>query len=122
MPTGEDDLKGLRILVVEDEFYLADDVAQALASQGAQVVGPVASVAEAEAALARGGIDRAVIDMNLKGEMAHSIADRLEEAGIPFIITTGYSSGSLPERLQDKPRLEKPFDPTALTRLIAGRE
>ncbi|MDQ4086906.1 MAG: response regulator [Pseudomonadota bacterium] len=123
MATAGNGLSGLRVLVVEDEFYLADDIAQALTTAGARVVGPVGSFEEAAAAVAKGGIDRAVLDMNLKGEMAFPIADRLEEAGIPFVITTGYSSASLPDRLRDKPRLEKPFDPEALTqKLLPGRE
>ena len=117
---GQKDLRGIRVLVVEDEYYLADDVAQTLRARGAEVVGPVGTLEEASCALEEHRIDKAVLDMNLRGEMAFAIADRLEEAGVPFIIATGYSEETLPERLRGKPRLEKPFDPEALADLIAG--
>jgi DNA-binding response OmpR family regulator len=103
------ELKNRRILIVEDEYYLADDLARALASCGAVVVGPVGSLAEAQA-LADENIDCAILDMNLRGDMAYPIADRLDEAGIPYLIATGYNSASLPDRFKGLPRVEKPFD------------
>lgn len=103
-------LIGRRILIVEDEYYLADDLAAALRRAGAQVLGPAGTVEEADEAVRRGGFDCAVLDMNLRGDMAFPIADRLREAGIPFLIATGYNSASLPERFAGVPRVEKPLD------------
>ncbi len=122
MACGADqkDLAGLRVLIVEDEYYLADDLANTLRSRGADVVGPVGTLEDAIRALETENLDKAVLDMNLRGEMAFEIADRLEAARVPFVIATGYSADSLPERLRDKPRLEKPFDPDRLAALIAG--
>lgn len=54
-------------------------------------------------------IDRAVLDVNLNGEMSFAIADRLDAAAIPYVIATGYSAEFLPERFRRKPRLAKPF-------------
>ena len=54
-------------------------------------------------------IDRAVLDMDLDGEMCFAVADRLDAAGIPYVIASGCSAESLPERLRGKPRLGKPF-------------
>jgi DNA-binding response OmpR family regulator len=108
----------MRILIVEDEYYLAADLADALAARGAEVVGPVATLAEATRAIAQSPPDRAVLDVNLRGEMSFPIADRLEAAGIPYVIATGYSQGSLPERFRDKPRLEKPFRPERLAEML----
>ena len=106
----KEQLKSLRILVVEDEYYLADDLAAALSERGAAVLGPVGTLEEAEEFLAERGFDVAVLDMNLRGDMAYPLADRLKEAGIPFVLTTGYESGSLPARFADAPRVEKPFN------------
>lgn len=119
-------LRGARILIVEDEFYLADDLASALKEAGAEVLGPAATLEEARAFVEDGGFDCAILDMNLRGDMAFPIADRLQEAGIPFLIATGYNSASLPERFAAVPRVEKPSDTRnvieALPGLLDGRE
>ena len=107
---GENGFSGKRILIVEDEYYLANDLAQMLTDGGAEVVGPAASLSEAERLVAQGGLDCAILDMNLRGEMSFPIADRLNAAGIPFLIATGYNSASLPERFATQPRIEKPFE------------
>ena len=104
-------LEGARILIVEDEYYLAEDLAAALKQRGAEVLGPVGTVDEASDMVAAGAFDCAILDMNLRGDMAFPVADRLEEAGIPFVIATGYNSASLPARFGAIPRVEKPFDP-----------
>lgn len=78
------------------------------------------TLAEALAAIDAGEVDRAVLDINLKGEMSFPIADRLDAEGIPYVITTGYSAETLPERFRDKPRLEKPFRPERLAELIGA--
>ena len=104
----------MRVLIVEDEYYLADDLARALEAGGHEVLGPVGTVEEAEQAVAEDGFDVAIIDMNLHGDNAFPVADRLKERGIPFVIATGYSSASLPERFADAPRIEKPFGAEAV--------
>lgn len=117
-------LNGRTVLVVEDAYYLANDLASALEAAGARVVGPVATVQEAEAKMAEGGLDGAVIDMNLRGSSGAPIAARLARSGTPFLLTTGYGSGSLPEGCENLPVLQKPFDTARaverLSDLIAG--
>ena len=117
-------LRGARILIVEDEYYLADDLASALRSAGAEIVGPAGTLEEAQAFVEGDGFDCAVVDMNLRGDMAFPIADQLREAGIPFLIATGYNSASLPARFDDVPRVEKPSDTRkvieAIPALLAG--
>jgi DNA-binding NtrC family response regulator len=116
---GPEDLHGVRILIVEDEAYLAADLAEALRVRGAIVIGPAATLDEAFRAVESHWIDRAVLDVNLDGEMSFPIADRLEAAGIPYVIATGYGAEALPERFRSKPRLEKPYRPQALAVLMA---
>jgi DNA-binding NtrC family response regulator len=123
--SGSTGLDGARILIVEDEYYLAEDLADALKGAGAEVVGPVGSLRQAEAPLGSGDLDGALIDMNLRGEPAFALAERLQAAGVPFVIVSGYSREALPASLAKVPRLEKPVDSaqavTALARLLAGR-
>lgn len=111
-------LSGKRILLVEDEYYIADDVRRTLNAAGAEVVGPFASVAKANEALDEGDFDCAVIDLNLHGEGAAPIADRLIDEGRSFAIATGYGSRAVPDRFQKVPRIEKPFSPPALLKLM----
>lgn len=51
--TSRASLQGVRVLVVEDEYFIADDLRNALAAQGAAVVGPAPSVHRASELLAR---------------------------------------------------------------------
>ncbi|MBE7184975.1 MAG: response regulator [Methylobacterium mesophilicum] len=107
-------LSGKRVLVVEDEFFLADDLAQALEKAGAEVVGPVPTLDEAMGMIESQPIDLAVIDINLQGEASFRVADALSDRGISFVFATGYDGDSIPPRHADVPRWEKPFDTATL--------
>jgi CheY-like chemotaxis protein len=113
-------LIGTRILVVEDEYYLAADLSRALEDEGAVVIGPVGNLPEAQESVAAGGFDCAVVDLNLRGSVAHRIAEELGDRGVPFLIATGYDRASLPESLQHVPRVEKPFAPAEVVDRIAN--
>lgn len=108
------------MLVVEDEYYLADDARSVLCDEGAEVRGPVATVAEASALIEDGtSIEAVLLDVNLRGEMAFEVADALQARNIPFAFVTGYDRAALPERFATVPRLGKPVDPAQLVKLFA---
>ena len=113
-------LSGTKVLIVEDEYYLADDLSRSLATAGAQVLGPVGTLEDAEARVGEGGFDVAIVDMHLRGDFAYSVAERLGVIGVPFILTTGYYQGSLPDGLKDVPRVEKPFAPDEVVGLLSS--
>ena len=121
-PDIADRLSGMRVLVVEDEYYIADDLRRSLKGAGAEIIGPVGSLALAEAALEKGEFDCALLDLNLHGENAARIADELKVMGVPFAIATGYGSGAVPSRHSDVPRLEKPFNPAEVVELVSRWE
>ena len=107
----ENGLSGRRVLVVEDEYFLADEIDRALRAAGAAVLGPVPSVEAALGLMQTGELpDIATIDINLGGEMAYPVADELLARGVPFLFTTGYDQTSLPERHAAVRRLEKPVE------------
>ncbi|MCW6534054.1 response regulator [Sphingomonas lycopersici] len=109
-------LQGCRILIVEDEFLLADDLAHVLDDAGATVLGPVPSVRDAlELIAGEKAIDFAVLDVNLHGDMVFPVADALVARSVPFVFAIGYDEWSLPERFFTVPRLEKPFRPERLS-------
>lgn len=113
-------LKGRRVLVVEDEYFIANDIANTLQALGAQVVGPVADQDSALRLIGEGRVDFAVLDIKLGGEMAFAAARRAIADGIPFIFATGYEPGALPMDLQSIPFWTKPFDVDALASALAA--
>jgi CheY-like chemotaxis protein len=114
-------LAGSRVLIVEDEYFLADDARSILSDVGAEVLGPVASVSAARDFIESGaGIDGVLLDVNLRGEMAFEIAERLQTRAIPFAFVTGYDRMALPDRFADVPRLEKPVRPEQLLEMFGN--
>jgi CheY-like chemotaxis protein len=112
----EPSLNGRRVLVVEDEYFVADDIARALEKLGAVVVGPLASRDEALALFAsQTPVD---VDINLRGEAIYPLADALRGRGVPFVFTTGYDEASVPEAYRSIPRWEKPFDADKLVEAL----
>jgi DNA-binding response OmpR family regulator len=108
-------LAGRRILIVEDEFFLADDLKQILREQHVHVLGPVPTMSEALRVMNDSDpIDGAVLDVNLGGKPVFPISAALMERNIPFLFTTGYGSAQIPAMFSGAPRLEKPFIPSAL--------
>jgi DNA-binding response OmpR family regulator len=105
-----------RILLVEDEALVAMLAEDTLLDSGFEVLGPYLTVADALAAVARGGFDAAVLDMNLGGASGGPVADSLEAAGVPFLVVTGYGPAGLPARHRAARLLTKPYEPSALVR------
>jgi CheY-like chemotaxis protein len=103
-------LEGLRILVVEDNFLLAETLRMFLDDCGSIVVGPVGRVAAALAA-ADATLDGALLDINLAGEYCFPIAEKLRALKVPFVFVTGYDGEYvIPPEFRNVLRLSKPFD------------
>jgi len=101
-------LSDSRILLVEDEFLLATDLAQSLSEWGAEVLGPVASLAEAQQMLAGEPVDCAIVDIDLQGEMAFPLLNALRDEGVPTLVISGHPLDILPEEHRDVSFLAKP--------------
>ena len=107
--TDDRRLAARRVLVVEDDFYLAMDTEDWLRRAGADVLGPVPDERGAADLLKVGGVDCAVLDINLGRGPSFEIAAWLQKAQIPFVLATGYDAAAVPRAFGDVPRLEKPF-------------
>lgn len=115
-------LGGLRVLVVEDEFLLADELRCDLEAMGAQVIGPVGHLDRALALVrSETAIDAAVLDLNIAGSEVFPLADLLADRGVPMVFATGYATLALPERFAGVPTCDKPVAQAHLLRqLIAA--
>lgn len=100
---------GKRVLVVEDNYLIAAELADHLAAANAIVVGPCATLADAEKLAVRS--DLAVLDVDLKGEMVFPLADRLRDLDVPYVFFTGYDRGLLPARFAKVGCITKPLSP-----------
>jgi CheY-like chemotaxis protein len=98
-PGALDDLRGVRILVVEDSWQLGMAMKRLLQVLGADVAGPAATGVEAERLLAEQVPDLALVDFNLRdGELANGLIDRLQDRGVKVVVITGYAVFQVPPR------------------------
>ncbi|MEA1084528.1 MAG: response regulator [Sphingomonas sp.] len=99
-----------QILIVEDEPLIAMMLEDFLEVLDKTSAGTVDTVAGALARVADGGIDAAILDVNLRGgEKSTPIAEALAARDIPFIFATGGSDDSVDAQFRDRPVLQKPF-------------
>lgn len=109
-----------RILVVEDEFLIAEDIASILEVLGYQVVGPAPTVPAALGLIAREKLDLALLDVNLGRTTSAPIAAELFKRHLPFIVVTGYGDLQIDDALlQAAPRIRKPFRPADFADALA---
>ncbi len=109
------------ILIVEDEPLIAMMLEDFLEILDKTPIGPADNVAEAVALIGRGGIDAAILDVNLRnGETSWAIADALAEAGVPFVFASGGSDETMIDRFRDRPVLPKPFTMTGVEAALAA--
>ena len=111
-------LDGMRVLVVEDDYFIADEICSALRAHGAEVIGPSPDVEHGRRLARSEAIDCAVLDINLHGDLAFSLASELRERGTPAIFATGYDHSVLPEEFSGVVRLEKPVNLRALLQAV----
>ncbi|MBP1297521.1 response regulator [Bradyrhizobium elkanii] len=114
-------LTGRRVLIVEDEYFLADDMRSALRALGADIAGPAGDIDDALRILHDGGvIDGAVLDVNIRKQMIYPVARELQARGVPIVFTSGYDKIVLGTEFAGVPLWEKPFDQRAMAHGLAG--
>jgi DNA-binding NtrC family response regulator len=111
-------LNGARILVLEDDYYLATDLETALEDAGAHVIGPFADAVAAAEALAADPPDCALIDLNLGEGICLDVPRELVRRSIPFAFVTGYDRTAIPEEFANTVRVEKPVAAQQAARMI----
>lgn len=102
-------LKGLRVLVVEDQAPIALQLEDMLVESECEVVGPASRVGQALRLLSDNTVDAAVLDLNVAGELVYPVADALEARGLPYVFATGYDPSDVADRYGHHRVLQKPF-------------
>ncbi len=112
---------GLRVLIVEDMWIVAEALAMALEDMGCYVLGPAGKL-EQGLLIAQGEtLDGALLDVNLGADSSFAIAQELKARGVPFVFLTGYDQSEVfPPDLAGAPRLRKPANQRELVSAIAG--
>jgi DNA-binding response OmpR family regulator len=109
---------GTRILIVEDQPFVALAVSDMLLAMGAGACIIAGSVAEALSSIEEDGIAIALLDIHLDGETSEPVALALREAAIPFAVTSGFDK-ALPAAYGNAPRLLKPYLSSQLRASVA---
>jgi len=113
-------LAGREVIVVEDNFLIAEHVRSVLLREGCEVVGAAARVAQALALVrAVEALDGGVLDINLGKELCFPVAAALAERSVPWVFLTGYEGRAIvPEQFAARPLLSKPVNDRRLLEVI----
>lgn len=111
-----------RPLVIEDNLLIAMNAADALRALGAEDVSIVGSIPAALDRIEQGGIDLAILDLDLGGVLSLPVAQALRKAQIPFLLATGYDANARdePEVFRNVLRLRKPYSNEAIAGALAA--
>jgi DNA-binding response OmpR family regulator len=110
-------LSGRRVLIAEDEAFIAMALEEGFAAADAVVVGPAATLVEAVDLASTAELDAAVLDIDLAGLDVFPAANILRRRGVPFIFQTGH--GQRRELAIDYPDVEVCKKPVRVSQLVA---
>lgn len=108
----------MRILILEDDPFIASDLQAILEDDGHDVVGIFTSLAEAYEHL-EDGFDYALLDIDVVGGKSFGIAVALAERDIPFAFVSASQPGDLPPSLCQAAFIPKPFEESAILQSIS---
>ena len=103
------DLPQGKVLVAVNDVVVALDLQRLLHEAGYRVVGPTTNIAEIERIIQRGGIDCAILDLDVDRRAPLPIADLLDSVDVPFVYLTTGVLAPVPSRHRLTPVVEKPF-------------
>jgi CheY-like chemotaxis protein len=101
-------LEGKRVLVIEDNYLIAEALCDAMRAAGAVAVGPTGAPAEAIKLATLEELDGALLDVQLQESDSRQVAEYLRSRIVPVVLVTGHARSSLDPGLQDLPYLSKP--------------
>ena len=108
-PYNNDMTEPLSVMVIEDEPLIAMMLEDFVDLLGHRLAGSADSSETALPRIAEGGIDVAILDVNLRDGPCWPVADALTAKGVPFVIATGGHVDPPPAAHAAVPNLPKPF-------------
>jgi CheY-like chemotaxis protein len=114
-------MSDIRILIVEDDPFIAMDIESAVADQlghDAELI-IVESLAEAHAAASQ-DLSCALLDIDVVGGKTFDVAASLLARGTPFVFVSGSSPSDVPKPLRDVRFLRKPFSTHEIVSFVSG--
>lgn len=112
-------LQHIRVLIVEDEPFIALDILLAIQQAGGEPIGPATTIAEALALIKADGIQAAILDVNLPDGHIGPVLEALSP-GIAVIVHTGVGlPRDVKVRFPDVPVYTKPTPPATLAKRLA---
>lgn len=113
--------KGRTVLVVEDDFVIAEDLEFALKQAGAEVVGPAESLPRAIRLFREAKkLDAATLNIDLGGVEVFPLADELLTEGVPILFLTGYGGGHIPDKYSGIRHCDKPIGSARVLEELQG--
>lgn len=116
--TGNPHLSGRRILIIEDDWFIADALASLLSGEGVEVVGPAATIEDAQRLVETQVFDLAVVDLNLGGRRADAVVARLTRSKVPVIVVSAYDSHEFADQVFET--LQKPVVASVLIQALSS--
>jgi DNA-binding response OmpR family regulator len=101
-------LRGLRVLIVEDSWFIAKALQSLLEEVGMVIAGAAASATDAERLACEHAPKLAVVDVKLQDGMAFGLIDRLHDLGVQVVVVSGFATFSTP-LVKAAAILQKPF-------------
>jgi DNA-binding response OmpR family regulator len=98
-----------RVIIVEDEPLVAENLRDDLVEAGFEVVGVAPRVESALKLIEGTGFDVAIIDANLAGTSAAPAAAALSARGLPFMVLSGYAREQLQREFSEAVYIQKPY-------------
>ena len=98
-----------RVIIVEDEPLVAENLRDDLVEAGFEVVGVAPRVESALKLIEGTGFDVAIIDANLAGTSAAPAAAALSARGLPFMVLSGYAREQLQREFLGGTFIQKPY-------------
>jgi len=107
----------VRILILEDDPFIASDLQTILEDEGHEIIGVFTSLAETYEHL-EDSFDYALLDVDVVGGKSFGVATELAERRIPFAFVSASQPGDLPHSLRQAAFIPKPFEEQRLLQSI----